>query len=589
VTAEWRHVVLLARTFFGRLFESELMPPGVPQAELVIWSMVLLAGPGFFLPVVRIAYGMPRVAVASDRLILFTLAMITMGFVGLATWDGVFPDRRDARILGPLPLPPLTLVLGRLGALGGLFSLFIAGTQVAPAVLFEGVAIYSGDPGWMPRAMLAHLAATVMASGFIFFGLIALQCGLLSVLGRGAALRVAVVLQTLLAAALLLMLLVLPHLKGRIDTHPGAEWMASPIARLLPSVWFVRLYEMLSGVADPEAFRTGVFALTLTGSVTAVAILLYGASYARLTRNAIETPPGSPVRLPFARLRTVMAHAPIWLRGSHIERAVCAFTLRTLARSRQHRMLLALYLAVALALVVSGTMPLMLEHDPRALAHPRVALMSAPLVVLFFMLIGMRALFAIPVELGANWLFRLREPADRPAVVAGVRRALLTGCVIPVAAMAAIGTAWLWGPRVGLLHGLFCALMGLVLSEILLIRLCKIPFTCTYFPGTARVRLLWPAYIAAFTNYAYTSASLETEILLDRPFAYAVCCTILCAIVGVLAFARARSLHARTGLLFVEPDPHALFAGFDLSEAHAANAPIPDRRTPPAGQPVTPH
>ena len=60
---------------------------------------------------------------------LFTFAMITMGFVGLATWDGVFPDRRDARVLGSLPIRTSTLVLARLGALGSLFALFIVGTQ----------------------------------------------------------------------------------------------------------------------------------------------------------------------------------------------------------------------------------------------------------------------------------------------------------------------------------------------------------------------------------------------------------------------------------------------------------------------------
>ena len=31
--------------------------------------------------------------------------MIAMGVVGLFIWDGVFPDRRDVRILGVLPDP----------------------------------------------------------------------------------------------------------------------------------------------------------------------------------------------------------------------------------------------------------------------------------------------------------------------------------------------------------------------------------------------------------------------------------------------------------------------------------------------------
>ncbi|MEP6919000.1 MAG: hypothetical protein ABJC89_25385, partial [Acidobacteriota bacterium] len=558
--AEWRRIVRLGRTFFGRLFESELMPPGVPQVELVIGSIVLLGAPGFFLSFVRIAYGMPLLAIASDRLILFTFAMITMGFVGLATWDGVFPDRRDARVLGPLPIRTSTLVLARLGALGSLFGLFIAGTQAVPAVLFEGVATYVGGPGWMPRAMLAHFIATVLASAFVFFGLIALQCGLLLVLPRSAAQRVAVALQTLLATGLLLMLLVLPHLRGRIDTDAGAAWMSSRLARLLPSVWFIRLYEMLCGVAGAGGSGAGAGALILTLSITAAAILLYGASYHRLTRHAIETPPGAPARVPMAWPRELASLVPAWLRGSQITRAVCVFTLRTLVRSRQHRMLLALYFAVALALIVTGALPMALGHDALTLAHPRVAIMSAPLVLLFFMLIGIWTLFAMPVELGANWVFRLREPVDRRAVVRGVARAMLAGCVVPVALSAAVISGWLWGARVGILHGVFCGLMGLALVEVLLIHFCKVPFTCTYFPGTARLRVLWPAYLAAFTNYAYTAASLETDILLTHPLAYGVFCGILAFAIAALAVTRARALARRTGLLFEEPDPDALFA-----------------------------
>jgi hypothetical protein len=573
VRAEWRQVVLLGRTFFGRMFESELIPPGVPQVEFVITAVVLLAGPGFFHAVVRLAYGMPVSLISFDRLLLFTFAMITMGFVGLATWDGVFPDRRDTRILGPLPLRTGTLVLARLGAIGAVFALFIVGTQVAPAVLFEGVAVYSGGPGWMPRVMAAHLAATVLASALVFSGLILLQCGLLVVLRRAAAQKCAVVLQTVLAAGLLLMLLLLPHILGRSGTEDGADWMSSPLMRLLPSVWFVRLHEALAGTAAPDAYPVALFALTLTVSVTAAAILLYGASYARLTRHAIETPPGASGRARLRGLGGLAERAPRWLRGSPVERAVCAFALRTLVRSRQHRMLLALYGSVALALVVSSMLTLVLRDDPLTFAQPRIAIMSAPLVVFFFMLIGMRVLFGIPVELGANWVFRLREPVDRIAVVAGVRRAMLAGCVVPVALLAGGSAALLWGTRIGIAHGVFCTLMGALLVEILLVRFCKIPFTCTYFPGTARVRTLWPLYLMAFTNYCYTAAALETEILLRRPVAYGVFCAVLCVVIAAVAMTRAYMLAHATGLLFVEPDPHALFEGFHFSEAHAASSP----------------
>jgi hypothetical protein len=152
---------------------------------------------------------------------------------------------------------------------------------------------------------------------------------------------------------------------------------------------------------------------------------------------------------------------------------------------------------------------------------------------------------------------------------------MLVGCVLPVALLGTGSVALLWGPRSGILHGVFCALMGLVLVEMLLVNFCKVPFTCTYFPGTARIRVLWPAYLVGFTNYAYTSTSVETAIMLDRPIAFAVFCTVLHVAAATLAIVRARGLTRRTGLLFEATDPDALFAGFRLSEAHAASSPPP--------------
>jgi hypothetical protein len=131
-----RQTTLLARTFFVKLFESELMPAGLPQVQLIIWSVVLIATPTLTLPGVysqkytglfaRPGTGMLSMAINTDRLVLITFAMIALGFVALVVWEGAFPDRRDARILGVLPVSTLTFVSARVLAVGALFALFFA-------------------------------------------------------------------------------------------------------------------------------------------------------------------------------------------------------------------------------------------------------------------------------------------------------------------------------------------------------------------------------------------------------------------------------------------------------------------------------
>jgi hypothetical protein len=580
VTFPRRQALLLGRTFFGRLFESDLMPAGLPQVQLVIWSIALLAAPAMGVPIIRLGHyqhvqfypGMLGQAISTDRLFLITYSMIAMGFLGLVTWDGVFPDRRDARILGPLPLAVRTLVLARLGAVCYMFGLFFCGSQLPTALIFGLIGAGFDSPGGLLRGMLGQVVATGFASAFTFFSLVAMQCALLNVLGRSAVQRVAIVLQILFAASLVQMLLFLPQVGSHMgDGNLAPDWMSSPLARLLPSVWFLSVYEALTGFGGRGIYSLAFPAVAATAAVTAAAILLYASSYARLTRRALETPPGSRARRLVLPGRGISGRAPAWLQRSPITRAVCAFTLRTLARSRQHRMLLSLYVAVALAFVFSAIVPLILRGDPAALARPGVAVTSAPLVVMFFVLVGLRALFAIPIEPKANWTFRLCEPANRRAVVAGVRRAMLFACVAPVTLAAAASVAIPWGATRGLAHGVFCALMGLLLTELLLVRLCKVPFTCTYFPGSARVRTLWPFYLIGFMTYSYTAGALEADVLLRSVRAYTVACLLLACAIAALALARAVRLNRAAGLRFEEPDPDGIFPGFSLSEGLAAN------------------
>src|SRR5262245_11833586 len=101
------------------------MPDGLPQVQLVIWGMLLAATPNTayaifaLLKYNRLQFVMPLGSEFDvDRLILITLSMISIGVVGLVIWDGVFPDRRDVRVLGVLPIPTRRFVFARLGSLG---------------------------------------------------------------------------------------------------------------------------------------------------------------------------------------------------------------------------------------------------------------------------------------------------------------------------------------------------------------------------------------------------------------------------------------------------------------------------------------
>lgn len=83
---------LLARTFFARFFESDLVPSGLPQVQLVIWTVALLAAPGFMISfqfekkyarLWRSRRAFLPDAVLADQVLFVTFSMMALGLVAL--------------------------------------------------------------------------------------------------------------------------------------------------------------------------------------------------------------------------------------------------------------------------------------------------------------------------------------------------------------------------------------------------------------------------------------------------------------------------------------------------------------------------
>jgi hypothetical protein len=581
---------LLARTFFARFFESELLPPGLPQAQLVIWSLALFAAPGVLLPIrLSGAYALLQHDPAllarvlhGHRLIFIMMSMTGMGLVALVLWQNVFPDRRDARLLGVLPLTPRALVAGRLLAVSMLAGVFLIGINAIPTAIYGLLAGYYGAAHAL-LGVVAHAGATACAGAFVFFLLVAIQ-GVWLNLGKQSADRLALAMQLVFMVTLLFHAASL----GRLIGLTGADLQhiaADSRFKWLPAFWFAGLYDVIGGRPGPGSAALAIRGLLATLFVVSTAAGMLALTHGRLMRLALE---GRAARRGSRGRRSMLdAVAALVCRGA-IARAVFLFTIRTLMRSRSHRMLLGIYAGVAAAMIAATLGPIALRAGLAGFRQPGVAALAAPLVLLFFLVTGTSVMMAIPVEPKANWVFRLLEPANRVAALAGARNALLVTIVTPIALVAGMSAAWLWSPWLGVAHGLVCAGMGWALAELLLIRARKIPFTCTWFAGQSRAKL-WPFYLIACSNYCFTTAAIELSIL-DRPRHLAIFLLLLALVISGLARVRARALTAPPGLRFEEEDPTAIFEGFSLSEGLAARTPAPVSRSRPAlGSAAAPH
>lgn len=205
----------IARATLNGFLESDLVPSGM-QAPALIWAAAFLVAPSLCLPAVyMIKYPFIRKylpaqvepALWGDRLLFLLLSAGAMGLIAVVLWDTLFPARRDAFVLTPMPVPMGVQMLGRLTGLFLLFAGFTLALNAIPAVAFPAVA--SGRFVEIPRSVTGHLVSALAANAFVFFGVTSAQGLVILALGRRAAARMAVVAQ---AGAVLLFLMTLMFL-----------------------------------------------------------------------------------------------------------------------------------------------------------------------------------------------------------------------------------------------------------------------------------------------------------------------------------------------------------------------------------------
>lgn len=150
------------------------------------------------------------------------------------------------------------------------------------------------------------------------------------------------------------------------------------------------------------------------------------------------------------------------------------------------------------------------------MAEPRSSLLALPLVLLFFSIFGLRAAFAIPTDVDANWPFRMSEPG-LAATLDATRAVMLAVAVLPVGLLALIA-AWSagWPVATAVSVALCDVVSGILLVECVLYRWSKVPFTCAHAPAQETLTSRWPFFILALNVFAFQLALFQLTTLQSR-------------------------------------------------------------------------
>ena len=481
----------LVRHFLARFFDTEIGASAGDWHKLAIGAFATLVSLGLLgLQVYQARFRILQddafstrqlyhATVHADFLGLLAITMALTALLTLLQWQSLFPSLRDYMALTGFPVSARQIFAAKFGALVLVFAAY-AISLTGPLAGFFGWVI-RGNWQENPSGTVltaATFAALAGASAFVFFALLALQGVLLNFVPGRWFLRVSLFVQAVLFIATVGAL----PLLGR-QPHSAAWW---------PPVWFVWLWDAL--VTGHASARPALLAVVLPA---VLAVLSYLLSYHRYRKLLLEAPPAHAGGHSGLGSRLLE-----WWIPNPREQAAFAFTWKTLARSRIHRLILLAYAGLALGWVVEAALaaPPVALHDEGMFGLMAVA---SPLGLAVLMILALRYLFTLPVTLQANWMFQTADQEGRAAWLAAVQRFVIVCSIVPVYLASLPATVAILGWLRALAVTALGALVALLCFERLFRNWCKLPFTCSYLPGKVMV---WMLLFRASVGMVYFAA-----------------------------------------------------------------------------------
>jgi hypothetical protein len=508
---ERRQFRILYRDFLFRIVDLDLLSPSGEIQNLLVQLAALLAAFNF---VVAVLY-VPRYATSilpseqllmaawGDQEFLIATTIAIAGLFAVLSWNALFPDRRDSFVLGPLPVRTGIIFAAKIAALATALGISVAAINIFTGLFYpflvtppQGSALRSFSAYWV----------TMTAAGLLVF------CALLAVQGLAALLlryRLFLRLSSFLQLAAFFLILGVYFLTPALATLPGLTASANRhLLAWLPSFWFLALFQELNGtthlVFGPLAERA-VWSLFAAISIAGAT---YPLAYYRNFRRIIEQPDIAPTDRSRRATRIGRFIAARYFSRS-LESAIFLFMVRTIARSRQHRLLLAAYGGAGLAIALAYAKSLWYGYSNERWYQLNQPLLIGSFVLLSFVVIGARAALALPIALPANWIFRITAVHRPAAYFAAVRKSLFTLTVIPVWILSAILYFSIWPARPALEHMAVLVMTGFLLVDRALYQFRKIPFACSYLPGKANLKMKLGIYGVAFLFFADVGVQIE--------------------------------------------------------------------------------
>lgn len=493
-------LIVLTRHFFRRLFLNETVLFQEQMVAKVIGVVSILsvlsahvANSLLFKYIIIREVGQAWAEIS----VFISLMMLQIGLITLFEWDVIFLDRRDYLNLSILPLHSLSVFLTKFLSLAMFVGLFVVGINFFSSLIFAYYLGESNKLGMLSTLvlLLTHLFVMLTAGCFTFFSL-AFLAGFFNILLRGRLFKQ--ISEFIRFGLIVVHIFFLYHFlvdTGFITNQVGniEALKKTPSAFMMnyPPLWFTGLYQILRG--DKETFflklaSKGLIALI----ISAGAFFLFAfISYNRYLKKI--SPDGTKhLHSPFIR-RIIEPVLNVTILRNPAERALFWFYQSVLARSRMHRNRIISYLGVGLGITIIIFVS--------AYSSQVGNMLSFPLVLTFFILIGIRDASYLPLKYEANWIFQITEGPDRWLYFLALRKSIFVFFILPLFILLFLLYSTMLNRQEAFIYCCYELAFAVLLLEILFFRRRKFPFVCTYLPGKGKIHVFWTIYVLSFLAY----------------------------------------------------------------------------------------
>lgn len=512
ILQQWQHLLfqlrVLYRVFFLRVIDLELLSADADTSRLMGQFAAVFATISFFcsFPVPVLIVGRRPIPVPAAYMFehfLIETTMTVAGIVAVLGWDSTFPDRRDMLVLGPLPVQPATLFFSKLAALfagpllaAGSFNLF---TGFSWPMVF---AVGAGGGFSLLRTFPAYWLTLFAGTAFFVLSILAIQGLAANLLPRQIFLRLSAVLQ-----AVLLCLLMTTYFLGPSFNSPAALTAPQNQHALawLPAYWFLGLFNQLNGTLRPELAAQAHRAALALGIATLAATVALLLSYFRTLRRVVEQPDIVPAM-----------RSQSFAFGGSLSSVVTLFSLRTILRSRLHRMILSVYIGIGLTIIFGFIHTRFARQNAEASGSLGLTYLLASILTVSLSILALRIVVSVPIMLRANWIFRATQSFPAWQYHRAVRTSFFALCVVPTLVL--LSTALLnrhYPAPAVLAHLVTMALLGALIVELCLFTFRKISFACSYLPGKANLHFVFWVALFGSIQWIRDAASFEGRTLED--------------------------------------------------------------------------